>query len=48
MMKRTLATRLTLAGAAAALAVGGAACDVENGDVGDPGDDPLLEEEGDL
>ncbi len=47
-MKRTLTTKLTLAGAAAALALGAAACEVENGDLGDPVDDPLLEEEGDL
>ena len=47
-MKRTLATRLTLAGAAATLALGAAACDVENGDLEDPIGDPLIEEEGDL
>lgn len=47
-MKRTLATRLTLAGAAATLALGAAACDVDNGDFEDPMDDPILEEEGDL
>jgi hypothetical protein len=47
-MKRTLATRLTLAVAAATLALGAAACDVENGDLEDPVDDPLLEEAGDL
>ena len=47
MMKRTLTTKLTLATAAAALALGGAACEVEEGDI-DPAEDPLLEEEGDL
>lgn len=47
-MKRTLATRLTLAAAAATLALGAAACEVENGDLEDPAEDPLLEEEGDL
>ncbi|MFN2347238.1 MAG: hypothetical protein ABR616_16185 [Dermatophilaceae bacterium] len=46
-MKRTLTTKLTLAGAAAALALGGAACEVEEGDV-DPVEDPALDEEGDL
>ncbi len=46
-MKRTLTTKVTLAGAVAALALGAAACEVENGDV-DPADDPVLEEEGDL
>ena len=46
-MKRTLATKLTLATAAAALALGGAACEVEEGDV-DPVEDPMIEEEGDL
>ena len=47
-MKRTLATRLTIAGAAATLVLGAAACDVENGDLEDPVDDPILEEEDDL
>jgi hypothetical protein len=47
-MKRTRTTKVTLAGAVAALALGAAACEVENGDVGDPADDPVLEEEGDL
>ncbi|MFP4147976.1 MAG: hypothetical protein ACLFUG_06940 [Nitriliruptoraceae bacterium] len=45
-MKRTLATRLTLAGAAATLALGAAACEMENGEVEDPVEDPLPEEEG--
>lgn len=45
-MKRSLATKLTIASSVAALALGAAACDVE-----DPGDledveDPVLEDEG--
>ena len=47
-MKRTLTTKLTLASAAAALALGAAACEVEDGDLEDPVEDPLLEEEGDV
>ncbi|MFP4310423.1 MAG: hypothetical protein ACLFS9_00385 [Nitriliruptoraceae bacterium] len=42
-MKRTLAKRLMLAGAAATLALGGAACETD-GDVDDPVEDPLPEE----
>ena len=45
LMKRTLTTKLTLASAAAALALGAAACEVDDG--GDAGtEDPLMEEEG--
>lgn len=44
-MKRTFTTKLTIATAAAALALGGAACEVEDADV-DPAEDPSLEEEG--
>jgi hypothetical protein len=44
-MKRTRTTKLVLAGSAAALALGVAACEVE--DTGDPGfDDPGVEDDG--
>jgi hypothetical protein len=43
-MKRTLTTKLTLASAAAALALGAAACEVEDNGA-DPGtEDPLLDD----
>jgi hypothetical protein len=48
MMKRTRTAKLTLATAAAALALGAAACEVDDADLGDPVEDPLLEEEGDV
>lgn len=47
-MKHTLTRKLTLAGAAAALALGAAACEIEDdgGDL-DPGlEDPVLEDDG--
>ncbi len=47
-MKRTFTTKLTLATAAAALALGAAACEVDDANLEDPAEDPLLEEEGDL
>lgn len=53
-MKRTLTTKLAVAGGVAALALGAAACEVEEGDGLDPGledgglDDGGLDEGGDL
>ncbi len=51
-MRRNLTTKLALSGAAAALALGAAACEVEEGPGGDTGiDDPLMDDtvtEGDL
>ena len=49
-MKNTLTRKLTVAGAAAALALGAAACEIddpENGEL-DPGleEDPVLEDDG--
>lgn len=45
-MKRTLTTKLTLTTAAAALALGATACDVEDPNGADDGvDDPVLEDE---
>ncbi len=44
-MKRTLPMRITLAGAAGALALGAAACEVEeNGADPTPTEDPLLDD----
>lgn len=46
-MKRSLTTRLTFLSAAAALALGAAACEVEDPDTIDDGvEDPLLEDDG--
>ena len=49
-MKRTLTAKMTLLSGAAALALGAAACEVENGTMDDPvqddfTDDDLLEDE---
>ena len=44
-MKRTLSTRMTVATAAAALALGAAACEVEDGGTGDETmEEPLLDD----
>lgn len=49
MKTRSLGTKLTLAVSAAALALGAAACDIDEDALeGDLGEDPLLEEEEDL
>lgn len=42
-MKRTKLTKLALATSAAALALGAAACEIENGEL-DPVEDPLLDD----
>jgi hypothetical protein len=43
-MKRTLTTKLTLASAAAALALGAAACEVEENGADTTTEDPLLDD----
>ena len=46
-MKSTLARKLTITASAAALALGAAACDVEDpGDLDGDLDDPVLEDDG--
>lgn len=49
-MKRTLATKIVMASSAAALALGAAACEVEEGNGGDPlmEENDLLDDGGDL
>ena len=43
-MKHTLTTKITLASAAAALALGAAACEVEDNGAGTTEEDPLLDD----
>ncbi len=46
-MKRTLAAKLMLASGTAALALGAAACEIENGDLDGDLDGNILEDPGD-